>query len=782
MALGIGANTAMFSIINGVLLRPLPYPDSQQLVMSFLADASGASGKSSYGVADYLATRDNQQSFSHFAAIALGRNSFTYIGGSEPQRVRGTGVTGEFFAALGVAPLLGRTFDPSCDRPGRPREVVLSYRFWQGQFGGDRNVAGRAVLLDDERYTVVGVMPADFHFGPNDSDEVWPVLQLAQRGARPPYWIAPIGRLKPGVKAEQATADVSRIAEMERRVFPNSSYDRAVLLPMKTFLVGDARLALLTLQVAVLLVLLIGIVNVANLQIARAASRERELAIRSALGAGRGRLIRQLLTESVLLATMGGTAGVLLAQWGVRLAVRLAPEALPRMAEIRLDTRVLWVAGAMSVLSGILFGLAPVLRELGEISGKGLGSKGAGAGQPARRHRLLGALVVAEFSLSVVLLAGAGLLVRSFGRLLAAPPGFSPQHLITMQLSLPSTRYPEEPQVVEFYRQLLERLESIPGVQSAGISMSLPPNLLAMENPFRTANEPLIPGKQSHLAEEMTISPGYFRTLGVPLVSGRFFVEADRARSDQILIINQRMAEEYFPNQDAVGQRVQTGDADARAPWETIVGVVGNVKYQGLDAKPEPTLYVPYFENGWGAWSREMFLIVRSSASEAAVMPAVRETIWSMDRQIPIASVRSMDALIEDSVGRPRFRTLLLGLFAALSLTLAAAGIYGVLSYSVLQRTSEFGIRMALGARSGYIFRMVLGRGASLALLGVAIGIPGAVGFSRLMASLLFGITPGDPLTFAGVTVLLAIVALCACYIPAKRATRVDPIEALRYE
>ena len=780
LALGIGANTAMFSVINAVLLRPLPYPDSHQLVLTFLADATGSSSRSSYGVADYLATRDNQKSFSHFAAIGLGQNSFTYTGASEPQRVRGTPATGQFFAVLEVQPLLGRTFNPASEVPGQPREVVLSFRFWQSQFGADPTIIGRSMMLDGQPYSIVGVMRSDFHFGPRDNDEIWPLLQLGPIAVRPPYWLAPLGRLQPGVTPAQAEADLSRIAEHEQRFFPKSSYDRVSIVPMKAFLVRNSRLALVTLQGAVLLVLVIAIVNVANLQVARASTRERELAIRTALGAGRSRLTRQLLTESLVLAAIGGGAGFFLAHWGVRALLTLAPVALPRMGEVTVDSRVLLVSTILSVLSGIFFGLVPAFRGSGNRMGQGLKST-AGSGQPAARHRILGILVVAEFTLALILLTGAGLLARSFEHLLTATPGFSPQHLITMQLALPDARYPQEAQVADFYRQLLERLEALPGVQSAGISMSLPPNLLALTNPFRTPAEPIVPGKELHAAEEIAVSPGYFRTLGVPLIGGRFFVDADRARSDQILIINQTLARQYFPNQDPVGQRLQTGDADERSPWETIVGVVGDVKYQGLDAKPEPTIYVPYFEKGWTSWSREMFLVLRTTSSEA-LMPAVRETVWSMDKQLPIASVRTMDALLADSIGQPRFRTVLLGLFAALSLILAAAGIYGVISYSVQQRTSEFGIRMALGADVSDVLRLVLARGAKLALLGVAIGAPAAFMLARFMSSLLFGIAPADPLTFAAVTGLLLLVAISACYIPARRAMRIDPMAALRYE
>jgi putative ABC transport system permease protein len=782
LALGIGANTAMFSVINTVLLRPLPYPDSDRLMFEFLTTAKNGPEQSSYGTADYLAVRDGQQSFSHFAGIALGEGSFTYTGGPEPQKVRGTAATGDFFGVLGVEPLLGRTFDPANDRPGKQREVVLSYRFWKTEYGGDPGVVGRTMMLDGASYDIVGVMPAGFHFGPRDNDDIWPVLQLEPRNVRPPYWIGPLGRLKPGVTQAQAEADLSRIAEHEQKLFPNSPYDSARLVSMKPFLVGDFRIALLTLQGAVLLVMLIAIVNVANLQIARASVRERELAIRAALGARRGRILRQLLTESTALAMIGGVLGLLLAQWGLQALLNLDPGAFPRMSEVRLDSRVLAVTASVSLLSGIFFGFAPILRGSGLRLGEGLKGSATGSSQQSGRHRLLGVLVVAEFSLSLILLAGAGLLVRSFDHLSSTTPGFSPQHLLTMQLSLHSVRYPKELQVAEFYRQLLDRLQELPGVQSAGLSMSLPPHLLAMENPFRMASEPIIPGKELHLAEEMTISPGYFQTLGVPLIRGRFFTDADRNRKDQIVLINENMAKQYFAGQDPVGQRIQTGDADPHAAWETIVGVVGNVKYQGLDAKPEPTLYVPYFEEGWTSWSREMFVVLRSSANEATLMPAVREAVWSMDKQLPIASVRSMDALLADSVMQPRFRTVLLGIFASLALVLSAAGIYGVISYSVLQRTQEIGIRMALGANLSDVLRLVLGQGAKLALFGVAIGVPAALALTRLMQSLLFETSASDPLTLIAVTLLLTLVGMLACLVPAWRAMRVDPMVALRYE
>jgi len=782
LALGIGANTAMFSVINAVLLRPLPYPDSDRLMFVFLTGATGEPERSSYGVADYLAAHDGQQTFSHFAGISLGDNAFTYVGGAEPQKIRGTSATGEFFAVLGVAPLLGRSFDPANDRPGKPREVVLSYRFWKTQFGGDPGMVGRAMLLDGEAYTIVGVMPADFRFGPRNSDDIWPVLQLEPRNVRYPYWVGSLGRLKPGVTRVQAEADLSGIAVREQQLFPNSPYNNAQLVPMKPFMVGDARLALLTLQGAVLLLMLIAIVNVANLQVARASARERELAIRVALGARRGRILRQLLTESTVLAMIGGALGLLLARWGLHVLLDLDPGAFPRMSEVRLDRHVLAVTVVLSLLSGILFGLAPVLRGFGARLGQGLKGSSTGSSAQGGRHRILGVLVVAEFSLALVLLAGAGLLIRSFDHLSSTTPGFSSQQLLTMQLSLPRARYPQETQIADFYHQLVEHLQALPGVQSVGLSMGLPPNLLALENPFRLASEPIVPGKQLTVAEEMTISPGYFQTLGVPLIRGRFFTDSDRNRKDQILLINENMAKQYFPNQDPVGQRIQTGDANPDAPWETIVGVVGNVKYQGLDAKPAPTLYAPYFEEGWTSWSRDMFVILRSSESESAIMPAVRETVWAMDKQLPIDSVRSMDDLLADSVMQPRFRTVLLGIFALLALVLSAAGIYGVISYSVLQRTQEIGIRMALGANLGDVLRLVLGQGAKLALLGVVIGTPVALALARLMQTLLFGISPGDPLTLLGVTLLLLLVGLLACYVPARRAMRVDPIVALRYE
>jgi predicted permease len=781
LALGIGANTAIFSVVDAVVLRSLPFPQPGRLMAAGLANPDGPEARAPYGELDYRTAHDRQRSFASFAAMAEGEGSFTYTGGAEPIRAHGTAVTAEFFSVLGVQPVLGRAFSPGVDSPGHPREVVLSHAFWERHFGSDPQAVGRPITLDSASYTIIGVMPADFHFGWHDNDDLWPVLQLEPRNVRYPYWILPIGRLKSGVTAAQAAADLTAIARDIERQFPQSNLAAAAVMPLKTKVVGASRTPLLILLGAVGLVLLIATVNVANLEVAQSTARHREMAIRAALGAGRSRLTRQVLTESLMVAGLGGIVGLFLAYWGVHALLALAPGGLPRVKEIALDGQVLAFTAGVSLLCGLLFGLAPAFHGFGRQLDETLRGGAQNLAEQRGGRHLRSALVALEISLSLVLLIGAGLLLRSFERLSNINPGFNPQPLLTAMISLPEARYPDGQHVVSFYEQLLDRAQALPGVAAAGISMSLPPDLLNMRNPFWAPSEPVAPGKSLPMAVEMTVSPTYFRALGVPLLRGRFFDDSDRSRSDPILIINDVMARRYFPGQDPVGQRIKTGDLNPNSPWETIVGVVADVKYSGLDGPPEPTLYAPFFQGYWPIFSREMFLVVRANGTSGTTSPEIRAAIQGLDHNLPV-ELHTMNDLLADSVAQPRFRTLLIGIFAALALILAAVGIFGVMAFLVSRRTQEIGVRIALGASRADVLRMVLGEGSRVALAGVAIGLAEAFALSRLIKSLLFEVQPSDPLTFVAVPLLVMAVALMACYIPARRATRVDPMVALRYE
>ncbi|MGD0226740.1 MAG: ABC transporter permease [Terriglobia bacterium] len=780
LGLGIGANTAIFSVVNAIVLRPLPYPQPDRLVAAGLVNPHDKEARAPYGALDYLAAHDREQSFAAFAALAEGEGSFTYTGGAEPIRVHGTAVTAEFFSVLGVQPMLGRAFSTGADAPGHDLEVLLSHTFWERHFGADPQAIGRSLTLDGASYTIVGVMPAEFHFGWHNNDNIWPVLEIAPRNVRYPFWILPIGRLKPGVTETQAAADLSAIARDIQRQFPDSNLSSAFTVPLKTRVVGEVRTPLLILLGAVGLVLLIATVNVANLEIAQSAARHREMAIRAALGAGRGRIALQVLTESVLLAGLGGVLGLFLAYLGVHALLALAPGGMPRMKEVGVDGQVLAFTAVVSLLCGVLFGLAPSLHGFGRLDESLRGGAQSLAEQRGGRG-LRTALVAVEVSLSLVLLIGAGLLLRSFERLSSTSPGFNPQPLLSAMISLPQARYPDERHIVSFYDQLLDRVQNLPGVASAGITMSLPPDLLNMRNPFWVPSQPIVPGKSLPMAVEMSVSPTYFHTLGVSLLRGRFFEDSDRGRSNPILIINDAMARRYFPGQDPVGQRIKTGDLNPNSPWETIVGVVTDVKYSGLDGAPEPSLYVPYFQTYWPDFSREMFLVVRAASDPKAVAGSLRTIVQGLDRDMPF-ELRSMNDLLADSVAQPRFRTLLLGIFAAMALILAAVGIFGVMAYVVSRRTQEIGVRMALGASRCGVLQIVVGEGLRVVLIGIGIGLVEAFALTRLMKTLLFDVQPFDPVTFVGVPLLVILVALLACYIPARRATKVDPMVALRYE
>jgi putative ABC transport system permease protein len=781
-ALGIGANTAVFTIVDAVLLKPLPYPDSGRVASIFLRSSSAAIDWSSFGAADFEALAGRQRSFEHVAAFTPG-GGFTLLGADGPTQVPGSLVTARFFSVLGLSPMLGRAFERGDDQAGRPPAVVVSSRFWQEHLDGDPAAVGRSITLDERSHVVVGVMPPDFRFGRNDADLLWPILQLDPPTNRPPYYLDVLGRLKVGVSMRAATADVTRIAREVELQYPRSDYHDAAVVPFKEALVGGSRFGLLLLLGAVGLVLAIAVVNVANLQLARSAVRQREIAIRSALGAGRMRLGRQLLTESLLLGGLGGALGLVLAFGSVRMAVMLAPNVVPRMGESTVDVRALVFTAAVVVVSAALFGLAPMLRvraaTLTESLNQG-GKAGVGTASTRGMHSLL---VVAELSLAVVLLVGAGLLIRSLARLQSVNPGFDPDHVVTMRISLPAARYATGIQVASFYRQLVEGIEQTPGVAAAGLSLGLPPNLLQVQNPFHLDGQSYEAGKATTLAEEVPVSEGYFRALGVPLVRGRFFNDADRMPGRHSLIINAAMARRYFAGKDPVGQRLQTGDADPNSPWCTIVGVVGDVKYQGLDAADGPTLYVPFYDDDWNPWFvRSMSVVVRTPRDPASVLVSVRRQVRALDASVPVSEAHTMNQLLAQSVVSPRFRTVLLALFAAVALALAAIGVYGVLAYSVSRRTHEIGIRVALGASQADILRHVLGEGTRLALVGVAGGIAASFALSRVTSSLLFGIHSTDPLTFAAVALLLTLVAIAAAYIPARRAAAVDPLVALRSE
>jgi putative ABC transport system permease protein len=786
LALGIGANTVMFSVVNAVLLRPLPfpYPDRLMLVFSFNTRANSR-GEVHASALDFADWQSQAHSFESMAGYV--GTGYTFSGDGEPELVIGENVTADFFKTLGVLPMAGRTFDQDEFAPGRERELVLGHALWQRRFAGDPSVIGRTVTVNGKPFTIVGIMPAGFTF-PDPRYQLWSPLPSAATPDSPPinrqsHYLRVVGRLRPGVKAEQARSEMNTIARNLATAYPDSdeSLDARVV-PLSEQTVEGVKTALLVLLGAVGFVVLIACTNVMNLLLARATGRRREVAIRSALGAGRLRLIRQFLTETIVLYAFGAAAALMLAAWGLEALVSTSAGDIPRLREASVDGRVLGVTLLISLGTAIAFGLAPAFHAAKSDVSDALKAGGRTGGTGDERQALRSALVVAEVALSVVLLIGAGLALRSFVRLVNVDPGFQVDDQLTFSVVMVGSRYESAPAMISFARRLADGLAGAPGVQRAGGTTALPFSGQNIENGFDVDGLTVGPGVDQPVAGMRGITADYFAALGVPLKAGRFFSSADREGSAPVAIVSEAFARRYWPNQSAVGKRVKDGGSDV---WRTVVGVVADIRHNGPGEESRPEVDFPYAQLDPGfmtMWSRGMTFVVRGRVPGTSLVSTARAQVHALDPAMPLNDVQTMTELASGAVAQPRFRTLLFGSFAALALLLATVGVFGVLSYFVTQRTQEIGIRMAPGAQPGDVMRMVVLRGVSLAGAGIVIGLVAAVPLARSMRSLLFEVPPTDLATFATVGFALALVACLASYLPARRAIRVDPMIALRME
>jgi len=786
LALGIGANTAIFSVVNAVLLRPLPFPNSDALMSVFEKDQTRGLVRGSYSYPNFFDLREQNHVFEHVAAYH--DSDFIMTGRGEPVRISGGVVTADLFSVLGTAPVLGRTFLPNEDKPTETgRVVVLSERVFASRFNSDASVLNQKITLDGKSYTIVGVMPHGFEFPvQNEPLDLWTTIAddaagdtpvTAQRGA---HFLRVIARLKPGVTEAQAQAEADAIAARLEQQYPDTNTHKGVRVESALrALIGDVRPALLILLGAVACVLLIACANVANLLLARAMTRHKEMAVRSALGASRIRVVRQLLTESVLLSLAGGLLGLALAVWWSDLLIALGKKDIPRAVQVGLDWRVLGFTLGVSILTGVVFGLVPALH----LSKTGLTEslkEGRGAGAGARKNRIRGVLVVAELAIAVVLLVGAGLLIQSFWRLQHVNPGLQSQNILTFNVSLPDVRYSSEKQV-RFYHDLMERMRSLPGVQSASAVLPLPLSGDRFGISFQIEGRP-VARKDEPSADMFVIEPNYFRTMGIPVIRGRDFEDRDEHSSTPVIIVTETFARQFFPGEDPVGKRIRPGistwDGDEDTKMREIVGVVADIRNRALNAEPKPAYYMPQSQLPF----TQLTAVVKSTSDPRSLISSVTREVRAMDAELPVFSVKTMDEYIASSVAGPRFNTTLLSIFAAVALVLTIIGLYGVMSYSVAQRTNEIGIRMALGAQTHDVLSLIVKDGLKLVFMGLVVGISGALILTRLLSTLLFGVTTRDPATFVAIAALLSIVAMLACYVPAWRATRVDPLEALRCE
>ena len=773
LALAIGANTTLFSFINGILLRPLPYKDPNQLVV--LDETAPKQGIESFAVSypNFVDWRAQNQVFEDIGIY--GEGSYSLAGGADPEQIPGAGISHGLFELLGVTPSLGRTITAEEDRPETNNVVLISNNIWQRQFGSDPNVIGQTLVLSGRPRTIIGVMPSGFKFP--QRAELWVPMALNEKlFTRTDHGLDAIARLKPNVTLEQAQAEMNIIASRIEQQHPVTNEGLGVnVFPLRDRLAGDYREALWILLGVVLFVLLIACANVANLLLARSSVRHHEFALRAALGASRARLVRQVLTESALLCGLGALLGVLLAVWGKSLLLAAIPEDMPFWMKFDLDLRVLGFTLGISCLTVLLFGIAPALQsartELNDVLKEG--GRGAGAG----RNRLRNSLVVAEVALSLMLLVGAGLMMRSLAKLQAVQSGINPERVLTVEVPLPRAKYPEPAQASAFFGQLVEHVESLPGALSvAGVSNL--PLRSAWGRSLTVEGWPVLSVGQAPMINHAVVTPNYFRTMGIALREGRDFSEADADGATRVTVVDERLARQYWPGGDALGKRIRFGPPEDNEPWHTIIGIVGSVRHQRLDRDTRQTIYVPHLQIP----VRGMTVAVRTSGDPKNLADAVRKEVLALDQSQPVTNVMTMDEVISRSVWLQRFYTILFGVFAGLALVLATVGIYGVMSYAVAQRTQEIGIRMALGAGALDVLKLIIQKGMTLITVGVVIGLIGAVALTRLLTTLLFGVTPTDTATFVVVAAGLIVVALVACYLPARRATKVDPLVALRYE